>query len=241
MGSPKAGLEWHGSTLLRRTVGVLARALDGPLVVVRAAAQAVPALPPEVTVIDDPRPDQGPVVGLAAGLAAAASLGARTAFVAATDLPFLHPAYPGRLLDALTDEVDVVLPVAGGHIQPLATAYRTELAGTLTAMADSGEYRLRALFDRCRVSRLDERALLADPLLGPADPGLDSLLNMNSAADYAAARARPAPQVTVLHGSTTLRVAAATLATAAAAAGVPLPPGQDGEQPLVAGDVIRLG
>lgn len=36
MGEPKAGLEWHGSTLLRRTVGVLARNAAAPVVVVRA-------------------------------------------------------------------------------------------------------------------------------------------------------------------------------------------------------------
>src|SRR6266571_1353357 len=36
MGTPKAALEWHGSTLLRRTVGILARATGGPVVVDRA-------------------------------------------------------------------------------------------------------------------------------------------------------------------------------------------------------------
>jgi molybdopterin-guanine dinucleotide biosynthesis protein A len=36
MGTPKPALEWHGSTLLRRTVGVIARVTDGPVVVVRA-------------------------------------------------------------------------------------------------------------------------------------------------------------------------------------------------------------
>jgi len=39
MGTPKAALEWHGSTLLRRTVGIVARATGGPVVVVRAAGQ----------------------------------------------------------------------------------------------------------------------------------------------------------------------------------------------------------
>src|SRR5690349_6242350 len=34
MGTPKAALEWHGSTLLRRTVGIVARATNGPVVVV---------------------------------------------------------------------------------------------------------------------------------------------------------------------------------------------------------------
>ncbi|MBO0806320.1 MAG: NTP transferase domain-containing protein, partial [Nocardiopsaceae bacterium] len=54
MGAPKAGLEWHGSTLLRRAVGILARATDGPVVVVRAAGQPLPDLPPGVRVTEDP-------------------------------------------------------------------------------------------------------------------------------------------------------------------------------------------
>src|SRR5438105_11762733 len=72
MGTPKAALEWHGSTLLRRTVGILARVTGGPVVVVRARGQELPVLPPDVEVVDDPRAGKGPVQGLAAGLAAVA-------------------------------------------------------------------------------------------------------------------------------------------------------------------------
>ena len=45
MGTPKAALEWHGSTLLRRTVGIVTRVTDGPVVVVRAPGQSLPARP----------------------------------------------------------------------------------------------------------------------------------------------------------------------------------------------------
>src|ERR1700759_2785045 len=70
MGTPKAGLEWHGSTLLRRTVGILARATSGPVVVGRADAQDLPALPKEVAVVGAPGAKKGPVQGMAPGLAA---------------------------------------------------------------------------------------------------------------------------------------------------------------------------
>ena len=70
MGAPKAALEWHGSTLLRRTVGIVARATGGPVVVVRARGQELPPLPPGTEVVDDPREGLGPVQGIAAGLAA---------------------------------------------------------------------------------------------------------------------------------------------------------------------------
>jgi molybdopterin-guanine dinucleotide biosynthesis protein A len=42
------------------------------------------------------------------------------------------------------------------------------------------------------VSRADEALLLADPVLAAADPGLDSLVNVNDPAEYAAALARAA-------------------------------------------------
>ena len=65
MGTPKAALEWHGTTLLRRTVGIVARATGGPVVVVRASGQPLPELPATVAVVDDPREGMGPVQGIA--------------------------------------------------------------------------------------------------------------------------------------------------------------------------------
>ena len=135
MGTPKAALEWHGSTLLRRTVGILARATGGPVVVVRASGQDLPALPKETIVVDDPRDGKGPVQGIAAGLAALAGQ-AGTAFVTSTDLPFLHPAFVSRVLRVLGaagDGPDVALPVARGYQQPLAAAYRAGLAASPSA------------------------------------------------------------------------------------------------------------
>ena len=131
MGQPKAELEWHGSTLLRRTLGVLARSVDGPLLVVRAAGQPLPQLPAQVEIVEDPEQGLGPLQGIAAGLAAMAGR-AQAAFVCSTDLPFLHPAFVRRVLSALTDEFDVVLPVARGYPQPLAAAYRVTLAPLIT-------------------------------------------------------------------------------------------------------------
>src|ERR687893_2726513 len=127
MGTPKAALEWHGSTLLRRTLGVLARAIDGPLLVVRASDQPLPDIPPQVGVVDDPEEGLGPLQGIAAGLAALAGR-AEVAFVSSTDLPFLHPEFVRRVLGALDADVDVALPQARGYPQPLAAAYRVSLA-----------------------------------------------------------------------------------------------------------------
>ena len=198
MGTPKAALEWHGSTLLRRTVGIVARATGGPVAVVRAKGQELPGLPETVSVVDDPREGKGPVQGIAAGLAA---LDGRvdTAFVTSTDLPFLHPAFIMRVLAALAapDGPDIALPVARGYQQPLAAAYRTRLAALAGRLVREDRLRPAFLFAECDVVRLADGALLADPVLAALDPDLDSVLNVNTPADYQAARRRPAPEVTV--------------------------------------------
>jgi molybdenum cofactor guanylyltransferase len=213
MGAPKSALEWHGSTLLRRTVGIVSRATGGPVVVVRASGQALPSLPRDTVVVDDPREGKGPVQGIAAGLAALADLDAlpgglgapgglggrpETAFVSSTDMPFLHPAFIRCVLCALTaDGADVALPVARGYPQPLAAAYRVSLAATAERLVEEDRLRPAFLFSECVTARLDDAALKTDPLIGAFDPDLDSVVNINTPDDYLQARARPAPEVTV--------------------------------------------
>jgi molybdopterin-guanine dinucleotide biosynthesis protein A len=265
MGTPKAALEWHGSTLLRRTLGVLARSVDGPLLVVRASGQPLPEMPPQVDVVEDPEQGLGPLQGIAAGLAALASR-ATAAFVCSTDLPFLHPAFVHRVLTALTGDLDVVLPVARGYPQPLAAAYRVTLAPLVAELVAAGDLRPAFLFrhDRCRTLRLDDAALLADPVLAAADPVLDSVVNVNSPDDYRLARCHLAPQVTVQrygalagddHRGPRI-VRAATLSRAAAAVGLALDRhviaalngdqisgdqiSWDGDVPLASGDTVAF-
>jgi molybdopterin-guanine dinucleotide biosynthesis protein A len=255
MGRPKAALEWHGSTLLRRTTGILSRVTDGPVVVVRAPGQALPELPADIQVIDDPQEGLGPVQGLAAGLTAVDGQ-AEIAFVCSTDLPFLHPAFVRRVLRVAQEGADVALPLARGYPQPLAAAYRAALAPAAARLVAEGRLRPAFLFDECSVTRLDDPALRADPVLAALDPDLDSVLNVNEPADYQAARARPAPQITIQRFGTLAdghrgpeQARAATVAGAAATAGITLDGHvvaalngdqitRDGQTPLAAGDTV---
>jgi molybdenum cofactor guanylyltransferase len=261
MGSDKAALPWHGSTLLRHVSGLVARGVDGPVVVVRAPGHELPALPKAVEVLDDPTEGLGPLQGIAVGLAALEDQ-ADVAFVCATDVPFLHPAFVRRLVRAWATSdrpVDVALPIAGGHPQPLAAAYRTALAPLAAKLVAADRLRPAFLFDECDVLRLDEDELLADAELQAADPQLDSVVNLNGPDDYAAAHARPVPEITVQcfgvlasdHGRGVLAVRAATVAAAAEAVGVPWDrhvlaavngdqTGRDGDLPLVAGDTVAF-
>lgn len=268
MGAAKAELEWHGSTLLRRTVGVLARAVSGEVVVVAAPGQCLPALPPDVTVVRDDKEGRGPLEGIAAGLTAAQPRGT-LAFVCSTDLPHLHPAFVACVLaamDEMDEACDAVVPHLGGYRQPLLAVYRTALAAQTRRLVTDGVRSPGALLQACRTCWLAEADLLADRRLAAVDPGLRSVVNLNDPDQYAAARAAPAPRVTVecdessdprrSNGIGDRRsyrrdLRAATLAAAAEVEGVALssdavvalngrqvPP--DPELPLVEGDHVRF-
>jgi molybdenum cofactor guanylyltransferase len=263
MGTPKASLEWHGSTLLRRTASIVARATGGPVVVVRAHGQELPPLPRGILVADDPQGGKGPLLGIATGLAALRGR-AEIAFVSSTDMPFLHPAFTRRVLSVLSDNegTDVALPVARGFRQPLAAAYRVSLAAAAGRLVAEDRLRPAFLFDECAVEQLDDEALRKDPVLAALDPDLDSLVNLNTPADYQAARARPAPEVMIRLFGTLARsggnsggtsgphaVRAATVSAAAEAVGLVLDRHvtaalngdqitQDGETALVPGDTV---
>ncbi|HEY2205623.1 MAG TPA: molybdenum cofactor guanylyltransferase [Pseudonocardia sp.] len=259
MGQPKSGLPWHGSTLLYRTAAVLRRAVDGPVVVVGAPGQRLPALPAGVEVVADPVEGLGPMQGIAVGLAAVADRAA-TAFVCSTDMPFLHIAFVRRVLRELgAPEVDVALPVARGFRQPLAAGYRTALAGLTEELVARGDLRPGMLSTHCHVRRLADAELLADATLALADPELESVVNLNTPEEYAEAHDRPPSEVTVRcfgalagDGRRGPRpVCAATLGEAATGVGLVLDRHvvaalngeritRDEQLPLVAGDTVAF-
>jgi molybdenum cofactor guanylyltransferase len=252
MGRPKSGLEWHGATLLFRTAAVVARAVTGPVVVVRAPGQELPALPDGVETVEDPVEGLGPMQGVAAGLTHLRDR-ASGAFVCSTDLPFLHPAYVRGVLRGLDDpSVDLVVPTVRGFRQPLAAAYRTALTALIEARIAAGNLRVGMLLEHCAAVQPDEAALLADPEIAAADPRLDSVRDVNTLEEYEQARARPGPAVRVeCSGGLARTVPAASLGEAAAAVDLTLDRhvvaavnghhvGRDPRLPLVAGDTVAF-
>jgi len=212
MGTSKAALEWHGSTLLRHVTGIVARAVHGPVIVVRAPGQRLPSLPEDIEIIEDAVEGRGPLQGLAAGLAAARRHAAG-AYVSSTDVPFLHPAFVRHVTAAL-DGIDVALPEARGYPQPLAAAYRTALAPLVAGLVEADRMKPAFLFERCETRWLE------------ALPHPESVRNLNTREDYEAAHREPEPLVHVRCFGPLRRphadVRAATLGAAAAAVDVEL-------------------
>lgn len=255
MGSPKASLAWRGSTLLRRAVGIVTRAVDGPVVVVKAAGQELPTLPATVLIAEDEHEDRGPLAGLAAGLRAIGD-DADVVYACGVDTPLQHPAFIRHVVASLDREHDVALPHAHGFDHPLAAAYRASIAPALGEVIAGDDLGTGALMARLNVLTLDESALLADRVVATFDPELHSLHNVNTPEEYERARARLAPRVTVrcwaglrIAGIDPITLCVTTVGAAAGIINLELGDGvvailngervvDDPQEPLAAGDAV---
>ena len=116
MGLPKASLPLDGTSLVSAVVSSL-RPLFRRVVLVARDPEGLDGLGAEV--VTDDRPERGPLVGLARGLAASDS---PWCFVIGCDMPFLRPQVILRMAGHL-GEGDVLAVLLEGHIQPLHAFY----------------------------------------------------------------------------------------------------------------------
>jgi molybdopterin-guanine dinucleotide biosynthesis protein A len=178
MGRPKLSLPFGDETMLGRVVRIVGEVVS-PVVVVAAANQELPPLPAGTIVAHDETERQGPLAGLAAGLAALRDR-ADAAYVSACDVPLLKAAFIRALIDALGRH-EMAVPRGEEYHHTLAAVYRTMLEGRIRDLIAAGHLRSQLL-----VQESDAR--LVDPAdLRAVDPELESLRNVNTPADYKAA------------------------------------------------------
>jgi molybdopterin-guanine dinucleotide biosynthesis protein A len=175
MGSDKAALRLGEQTLLRRVIDVVQPVFGEVRVSVR---EPRPDL--DWPQICDEHQDAGPLAGLCAALAQAPT---SWIFALATDMPFFEPKLI-ELLAARRAGYDAVVPVVGGHPQPLAAFYATSGLAVVRALLDDDDGRrsLRAALERLNVCYVDESQLLV------ADPRLRSFFDLDTPQDLATAQ-----------------------------------------------------
>lgn len=186
-GGDKLSAKVGGAPLLHRAIAAVAEAADEVVVVVGAGAPAplVPVgLRVPVVVARDAVAGQGPLAGLAAGLAVASH---PLALLAGGDQPALQPALLRELLrrlDADTDavEFDVVGLEEDGQLRPLPAALRVARVGPAAddALA-TGTRSLVGMFSRLRVETLTPDQWHA------FDPAGDSLRDIDTPDDLPSA------------------------------------------------------
>ena len=175
MGRPKHLLSFGPERMLQRVVRLVGEAVR-PVIVVAAPGQELPELPAGVLVVPDRRPSHGPLEGIAAGMANLLRE-ADLAFVTACDAPLLRPAFIRRLIE-LAEAYDVVVPNVEGYDHPLSAVYRTTVLPHAESLLVGGHLRPAFLFEKVRTRRVTAEELV------DVDPKLDSLMNVNSPADY---------------------------------------------------------
>jgi molybdopterin-guanine dinucleotide biosynthesis protein A len=178
MGYPKALLPFGPELMLQRVVRLLGQVVD-PMVVVAAPRQELPPLPADVIVSRDEREGRGPLQGLLAGLTPLAGR-VDAAYATSCDVPLLAVEFVRQMIARL-GEYDIAVPVEEKFQHPLAAVYRTSIIPHIADLLAHDQLRPVFLFDRVRTVRVPVEQLAT------IDPALQTLANLNHAADYIAA------------------------------------------------------
>ena len=175
MGTSKSTLPFGSQTMLERMLELVSSTVS-PVVVVTAADQPPPTLPPGILLAHDSHVDAGPLAGLHAGLSALADH-ADAAFATSCDAPFLQPALISEVVSRL-GSADLAIPRDGDFHHPLAAVYRTSLVGTIDRMLANGQRRPLQLLEHAVAHEVDVESLRG------VDPELASFRNLNTPDDY---------------------------------------------------------
>lgn len=174
MGVDKAFLNFGGTTLLDRALGVL-QAACGSVTIVGDPAKFAGA----GRVITDVFPGRGPLGGIHAALVdSRAELNA----ILAVDMPFVSAELVRFLIAAAEDSsAVVVVPRASAGFQPLCAVYRREFAALAEQALQAGNYKIDAAFTGVPLRIVEEAELAA------AGFSAKNFLNINTPEDRRAA------------------------------------------------------
>lgn len=156
MGTSKAWLSVDGTSLLEHVVEVLQQ-LDLVVVVVGVPDRLLPKLAQGVVRVDDEEPfrGQGPLAGVAAGLAALAGKGVAMSVLTSCDAALLDRAHIEWLFARLMDQpnCDAVVPRStDGRFDVLASVVRVDVArARAKALLTAGRRSLQAFAGELRV------------------------------------------------------------------------------------------
>lgn len=175
LGGAKAKVMLGGRALISYPVAAI-EAAGLEAVVVAKSGTELPAL--GVVRLDEPDQPRHPLCGIVAALAHAERQGKTAVVVIACDMPLVTPELVGGLARA---EEPLVVPLAGGHPQPLAARYGTTLLPVLRKALRDGPGPLTGI-----VNSLNPRLLQPDELARFGDAER-MFLNINTAAELKSA------------------------------------------------------
>jgi molybdopterin-guanine dinucleotide biosynthesis protein A len=171
MGRDKALLPWAGATLLEHALVRLRAVCEDVRILAGADARYTGH---GAAVLTDVVRDAGPLGGVHAGLL---SLGTSLGVFLGVDTPLVPPALLRALL-AAADGYDAVVPVVGGHPEPLCAVYRATCLEPVRLRLAAGERKMTSFWPDVRVRTLDREELAAF-----GEPA-EMFRNLNTPEDY---------------------------------------------------------
>ena len=186
MGRDKSTLDFEGEPLLARAVRQVSASGVGAVVIVAAACQTLPRLGVPAIVARDEIEGQGPLRGLASGLAVVPDH-QEYLYLTATDAPYLAAGFIAFLRERIGAS-DVAIPRVNGRMYPLSAVYR------IAALRPAIDARL-SLFDakkRGLVSLVEDLCVrtIDEVELRTVDPDLVTLLDIDTPEEYERRRSR---------------------------------------------------
>ena len=175
--APKALLEVGGIPIILREAEALREVFGEVLVVAKDTA---PYEGLGLRIIPDAgrfRDVDGPITGLYTALM---EIKYGYVFVAACDMPFIEPELV-RWLTGLANGDNLVIPEVDGLIEPLFGLYPRSALPVFAEALERGVRRIRDLFEKLDVTYAGGRQMRV------YDPGLLSLINVNTPGDLARA------------------------------------------------------
>ena len=169
MGRDKRLLRFAGATLLERNLAFLSGIFPTVGLSLRDAGQSPEPLPAGVEIVPDVVTGS-PLAGIASVLARFRE----AVFVLAADIAFADRAAVQTVLDAFTD-VDVALPVARDHLEPLHAVYGPGCLPHIECLLERGAHSILDLLPEVRVAEVPFAAS-------------DAFFNVNTPADWERAR-----------------------------------------------------
>ncbi len=181
LGRDKAVETVGGVPLLERVVDALA-GIAGETLLITAPGLGERALSGRLGVrwLEDVYPGKGAMGGIYTGLRYASFL---HSLVVACDMPFLSSDLL-RYLAGLAPGHDVVVPLLGGHLEPLHAVYSRNCLGHIESLFEQGNLKVTDLFPQVKVRTVPETEV------DRFDPRRLSFFNMNTRADLDRARLR---------------------------------------------------
>lgn len=171
-GRNKAFLRIGGRTILDRLIETLEGLFDEILLVTRQPERYA-GLP--VTVVQDIYDKRSSLTGIHAGLKHAAS---DYLLIVPCDAPFIRPEVIRILAAEIEPGVDVIVPVADDHYEPLCAIYSKRCIRTIEARLERDDFRIIDFFDSINLKTVPIEKLRR------ADNDLLSFFNVNTPEAY---------------------------------------------------------